>query len=132
GRMRLSTRSLYVPSAPRFLARKTSAIPPMPSRRMTSKSAKRWGRGRVTSLIGRGTLPQIPPGVLRGRSPSLAANGCPHHLPGWPGDQFPAVGDCLPPPVGSPYQDESPHGAASSRGVARRLRGGGARRRRGL
>src|SRR5688572_24317472 len=49
GRMRLTTSSLYVPSAPRFLARNTSAMPPAPRRRMTSKSARRFGAARGCS-----------------------------------------------------------------------------------
>src|SRR5882757_4453842 len=49
--MRLSTKSLNVPSAPRFLAKKTSAIPPAPSRRMISKSARRLGGGRTGASV---------------------------------------------------------------------------------
>src|SRR5512138_2286597 len=58
GRMRFTTRSLYVPSAPRFLARNTSAIPPTPRRRMTSNSARRFGMRVDSSVIdGSGTRP---------------------------------------------------------------------------
>ena len=41
--MRLSTRTLNVPSAPRFFARKTSAIPPVPSLRTISNLAISFG-----------------------------------------------------------------------------------------
>src|SRR5450432_1400518 len=43
GRIRLRTRILNVPSAPRFFARKTSAMPPAPSRRTISKLAISFG-----------------------------------------------------------------------------------------
>src|SRR5580704_11402422 len=45
GRIRLRTRILYVPSAPCFLARKTSAIPPAPRRRTISNWAISFGGG---------------------------------------------------------------------------------------
>src|ERR1019366_6872275 len=43
GRFRWRTRILNVPSAPRFFARKTSAMPPAPSRRTISKLAISFG-----------------------------------------------------------------------------------------
>ena len=43
GWMRLRTRSLNVPAAPSFFPRKTSAIPPAPSRLRISKLASFWG-----------------------------------------------------------------------------------------
>jgi len=56
GQDALDDQKLVVPSAPRFLARNTSAMPPAPSRRMISKSARRSGTGRGgSSVMGRKT-----------------------------------------------------------------------------
>src|ERR1700691_1994200 len=51
GRIRLRTRTLKVPSAPRFFARNTSAIPPAPRRRTTSNWAISEGGGGVTEGV---------------------------------------------------------------------------------
>src|SRR5580698_6777864 len=62
GRMRLTTRTLYVPSAPRFLARNTSAMPPAPSLRITSNGARsRVGAGGVLfDMVGLARLLRPP------------------------------------------------------------------------
>src|SRR4051794_21432088 len=76
--MRLSTSNLKVPSAPRFLAKKTSAMPPAPRRRMISKSARRLGGGRTGGSVmsaSSAEAGQLERRTLRPRY--VSANGCP-------------------------------------------------------
>ena len=75
GKMRLRTRTLNVPSAPRFFARKTSAIPPAPRRRTISNWAISFGGGGegedldIASRKGPSSLHSIPCPAVMGDPP---------------------------------------------------------------